>query len=247
MKMLGTIVMSLYFFGQSVMQHGILGLANFSTKEELNALFDKSADAFNIAGAAAICGLLGTACLPIFALLAGEGVRKTSNIKKYILLIFVTALVTEIPYDFAVSGALFNWVDQSFLWTLLISIVMLWLLNSFRGKGAVGLFANVIILCGGCIWAHFFRCRFGVGFVLMAGVLFISWEFHKGIGIFLGIVISIFMHKTLPLGFILVALYNGYRKDTDKKLNKYAYYVLCPVLALVFGLMANFVVQRIQV
>lgn len=246
MKMLGVIVMSLYLFGQSILQHGILGMTDMKTTGDLDKLLTDNYEAFNFAGTATVCGLLGAGIIPVFALLIGEGVRKTANIKKYILLVFITAVVTEIPYDFAVSGKLFNWEDQSFLWTLLFAIITLWLLNSFRGKGALGLFVNALIIGGGCIWEYFAKCRFGLGFVLMAGILFILWEDHKGVGIFLGIVISIFMHKTIPLGFFPVALYNGYRKDTDKKISKYGYYIACPTIAIVFGLMANFVVQRIQ-
>lgn len=219
MKQLGTALMCLYFFGQSVIQHGLLNAPN-RTSQELNGLIESSHDAFLLA----------------------EGIQNTSNAGRYILNVFVTALLTEIPYDLAVSGKPFNWSDQSFLWTILIALIMLWLMQKFRGKGAAAAVVNIMLIAGGCIWALFLRCKFGAAFVVMTALLFLLWN-RRGIGALLAGIVSL-VYITAPLGFIPIMLYSGERKNTDKKMSKYGYYILCPVIALVFAVTSALTTAR---
>lgn len=239
MKKLGTLLLTVYFFGQSIIQNGVLNSPRL-TAQELNELVSGNQDAFMFAGLASVCLLIGVAAVPMFSFLLVEGIQKTSSVKRYILTVLVTAVVTEIPYDLAVSSKPFNWQDQSFLWTILIALVMLWLMKAFRGKGAGAVVINIMIMAGGCVWAIFFHGKFGAAFVLMTAILFLLWE-HRGIGIFLGVVISL-IFISAPFGFIPVALYSGERKNLDKKSSKYGYYAFCPIIAVCFALAANFVV-----
>lgn len=241
MKQLGTALMCLYFFGQSVIQHGLLNAPN-RTSQELNNLIESSHDAFLLAGTASVCMLVGAAAVPIFAFLLAEGIQNTSNAGRYILNVLVTALLTEIPYDLAVSGKPFNWSDQSFLWTILIALIMLWLMQKFRGKGAAAAVVNIMLIAGGCIWALFLRCKFGAAFVVMTALLFLLWN-RRGIGALLAGIVSL-VYITAPLGFIPIMLYSGERKNTDKKMSKYGYYILCPVIALVFAVTSALTTAR---
>lgn len=243
MKMLGTMLLTVGFFGRSVIQYGVLNSPGL-TMRELNALVNESQDAFMFAGMSVICQLIGMIGIPIFSFLLAEGVKKTSNIKRYILAVFITAAAAEIPYDFAVSGRLFNWADQSFLWTLLIALVMLSLMKTFSGKNKAAVLINIMLIIGGCVWAMFFHGQFGGAFVLMTALLFLLWE-RRGAGIFAGVVISL-IHISAPIGFIPVALYSGERKNLEKKSVKYAYYAFCPAIALIFAVTANYIVMRVS-
>ncbi|MCM1165299.1 MAG: conjugal transfer protein TraX [Lachnospiraceae bacterium] len=242
MKMLGTVLLTVYFFAQSVIQNGVLDMPNL-TAQQLAELVENDYDAFMFSGMASVCFLIGAAAIPIFAFLLTEGIQKTSGVKRYILTVLAAAVLTEIPYDYAVSGKFFNWGDQNFLWTLLISLIMLWLLKTFQGKGAAAVIIDLMITAGGCVWAILFKSRFGAGFVLITAILFLLRE-HKGVSIFLGVAVSL-IYISAPLGFIPVALYSGERKNLDKKTSKYGYYVFCPVIALFFALTANLVVHSI--
>lgn len=242
MKMLGTSMLTMYFFAQSIIQNGVLD-APHRTAQELNELTAASRDAFLFTGLASVLMLAGTVAVPIFSYLLVIGIEKTSNVKRYILLVLAAAVLTEIPYDWAVSGKPFNWGDQCFLWTILISLIMLSLMKVFSGKSATAVIINIMLVCGGCIWAIFFKSKFGAAFVLMTAVLYLLRE-HKGVSILLGVIISL-IFITAPLGFIPVALYSGERKNTEKKSSKYGYYAFCPLIALCFALTANFGVTRL--
>lgn len=242
MKMLGTALLTMYFFAQSVIQNGVLDAPN-RTAQELNELATGNRDVFLFLGMASVLMLIGSAAVPIFSYLLVIGLEKTSNVKRYILTVLAAAVLTEIPYDWAVSGKPFNWGDQSFLWTILIALVMITLMRTFSGKSSAAVVINIMLIGGGCIWAIFFKSKFGAAFVLMTAVLYLLRE-HKGVSIFIGVVISL-IYISAPLGFIPVALYSGERRNLDKKTGKYGYYAFCPVIALCFAVMANYIVMKI--
>lgn len=54
----------------------------------------------------------------IFAFQISEGFHYTKNKFKYILFIFIFALIAEIPYDLCFSGKVLEMTDQNVLWTL---------------------------------------------------------------------------------------------------------------------------------
>ncbi len=243
MKMLGTAMLTMYFFAQSVIQNGVLDAPN-RTAQELNELAAANSDAFMFAGLASVFMLIGSAAVPIFSYLLVVGVEKTSSVKRYILMVLAAAVLTEIPYDWAVFGNPFYFGDQCFLWTILISLIMIALMKTFSGKSAAAVIINIMLICGGCIWAIFFKCKFGAGFVLMTAVLYLLRE-KKGVSILIGVIISL-IYISAPLGFIPVALYSGERRNLDKKACKYGYYVFCPLIALCFALAANFGVMRLN-
>lgn len=243
MKLLGTALLTLYFFAQSVIQNGILDAQN-RTAQELNKLAEGNYDIFMFMGTASIMLLIGVTALPIFSYLLVIGIENTSNIKRYILTVLAAALLTEIPYDWAVSGKPFDISEQCFLWTILISLIMLSLMKTFSGKNAAAVIINIMLICGGCIWAIFFRSKFGAGFVLMTAALYLLRK-NGGVGIFVGVIISL-IYISAPLGFIPVALYSGERKHLDKKMSKYGYYAFCPIIALCFALIANLIAPMLS-
>lgn len=57
-----------------------------------------------LAGVGSIMQLIGGMAIPVFAFLLVEGFRNTSDYKKYLIMMAVTALVSEIPYDLSICG-----------------------------------------------------------------------------------------------------------------------------------------------
>ena len=58
MKMLGTAMLTMYFFAQSVIKNGVLDAPN-RTAQELNELAAANSDAFMFAGLASVFMLIG--------------------------------------------------------------------------------------------------------------------------------------------------------------------------------------------
>ncbi len=166
LKNAGAVLTLIYFFGLTVIQNGILHASDY-TSQEFGELINTDNNVFMLSGVATVCYLIGVAAIPIYAFLLVQGVLYTSNIKKYVLTVLIFALISEVPYDLAVSGKAFNWEDQNVLFTVLIALIMLWLLKIFEGKGLGPKLLCFLIVAGGCFWAMVLGCKFGGGFVLI--------------------------------------------------------------------------------
>lgn len=76
---------------------------------------------------------VGRLAYPIFAFMIVEGYTHTNNLKKYVLRLFIFAVITEIPFNLMVGNRAFYYVHQNVLWTFLISIGLVHL-NALAGK-----------------------------------------------------------------------------------------------------------------
>jgi len=230
LKVMGAVFMVLYFFSASVVNRGILDVSRYTT-QELDRLLAESPQAMFWAGIGSVCSAVGIMGVPIFAYLLVQGVEHTRNLGRYAFTILVFAAVSEVPYDLAMSGRPWDPSEQNSLWTVLIALLMLRLMQRFQGKGAGPLVLSLSFAAAGCLWAILLRSRFGGGFVLICAILYLLRE-RKGAGLALGALASL-IFATAILGFIPVALCSGRRRDMGRK--KYVYYALYPVMLAVFA------------
>lgn len=74
-----------------------------------------------------IMRLIGRLAFPIFAFFIAEGWRYTKSRKKYVLTLLVFALISQIPYVL-----LHNWWNFNILFTFLISILCIYLIEGYN-------------------------------------------------------------------------------------------------------------------
>lgn len=234
LKLAGTVLMTLYFFSAAVVQNGILHVSEY-TSEQLNQLLAENGRAMLWAGIGSVASAVGIIGVPIFAYLLVQGVEHTSNLQRYILTVLAFAVVSEVPYDLAMYGQVWNFAEQNSLWTVFIALVMLWLMKNFQGKGMVPLVLSIVFAAAGCFWAILLRGKFGGGFVLITAVLYLLRE-RKGVSYGLGALISL-IYATALLGFIPVAMCSGARRDLGRM--KYVYYAFYPIMLTLFALWAQ--------
>ena len=231
LKLAGTILTALYFFSAAVVQNGILHVSDY-TSEQLDQLLAGDGRAMLWAGIGSVATAVGIIGVPIFAYLLVQGVEHTASLRRYILTVLAFAAVSEVPYDLAMSGRVWDWSEQNSLWTVLIALVMLWLMKNFQGKGTVPLVLGILFAAAGCFWAILLHTKFGGGFVLVTAVLYLLRE-RKGASYGLGALVSL-IYATAPLGFLPVALCSGERRDMGR--GKYAYYGFYPIMLALFAL-----------
>lgn len=65
---------------------------------------------------------VGRLAFPIFAFMAVEGYFHTHSFKKYILRLLLFAVLSEIPFDLMYGGTWFYPFHQNVIWTLLIGL-----------------------------------------------------------------------------------------------------------------------------
>lgn len=87
-----------------------------------------------LAGNIRILTSIGRLCFPIFAFLIVEGYFHTSNLKKYKLRLFVLALLSEIPFDWMMSGNWFGIFHQNVIWSFLIAIYLMQFVDWMKKK-----------------------------------------------------------------------------------------------------------------
>lgn len=195
---------------------------------------------------------VGRLAFPIFAFMIVEGYSHTRDLKKYVLRLFVFALITEIPFDLMVGNTLFFYVHQNVLWTFLIAIGLIYINELAKKKGkwwlnvltalvtvALGFFLGFVTFvdynAAGILTVlvfYFFRgrkwwCYLGQ----LVCLYYINVEFLKG----LYFEVELFGHEfevvqqglaLLSLGFIW--LYKG-RQGKSSKTFRYFCYAFYPL------------------
>ncbi len=76
----------------------------------------------------------GRLAFPIFCFFIVEGFLHTSRRGRYALRLFLFALLSELPFDLALSGRLFDPARQNVLFTLLFGLLALWGAQALKEK-----------------------------------------------------------------------------------------------------------------
>lgn len=232
LKIAGAILMTLYFLGAAVIQNGILHVSSY-TAAELNELLAGDPQAMLWASLASLAEIIGMIGISIYAYVLAQGAEHTSSMWKYALSVLVFAVISEVPYDLALYGKVWNWESQNTLWTVLIALVTLWLMKTVEGRGTMTYLLSAVAILGGCLWAALIHCRFGWGFVLTAAVLFLFRK-RRVIALIAGLGASL-IYITAAMGFILISLCDGERRTGESSLGKYAYYAYYPLLLILLA------------
>ena len=78
---------------------------------------------------------VGRLAFPIFAFLAVEGYFHTRSFKRYALRMLLFAVLSEVPFDLMYGGTVFYPVHQNVIWTLLLGLLGIRLMEAARAKG----------------------------------------------------------------------------------------------------------------
>ncbi len=94
---------------------------------------------------------IGRLAFPIFAFMLVEGYFHTKNIKKYILRIFIFAILAEVPFDLVFYGTPFFLLHQNVLWGFLYALLLIcW---NQRAKASGNVFNQVVVGCASLLAA----------------------------------------------------------------------------------------------
>lgn len=80
----------------------------------------------------------GRLAFPIFAFMAVEGYFHTRNRKRYALRLLLFALLSEVPFDLMYGGTWFYPVHQNVIWTLLLGLLGVHLMETVRKNKSSG-------------------------------------------------------------------------------------------------------------
>lgn len=236
LKIYACISMVLYSISVSVIQNGLIKINQYSSQDELKSALAVNPDLMIISSWASILKILGGLSVPVFAFLLVEGFLKTGSFKRYFLTMLIFAVISEVPYDFAMYGKFFDLTMQNPLFTLTICLIMLYGLRMFdKGKGAMHRFVQIMIVLSTLLWVSLIRGDIGLCTVVLTAIYYLLRE-HKGTRLLLGSMISI-MYISGPLSVYPLFMYNGQRGWNK---NKYLFYIFYPLHLLLLGVIAYF-------
>lgn len=181
-----------------------------------------------------ILRVIGRIAFPIFCFLLVEGFRYTKSQTRYMLQLFLFALLSELPFDLTLKKQMIDFSAQNVFFTLFLGALALRVMERFaQNMLAKGMLCAMLILA-----AELLRTDYGgQGVLLIMG--YSIFRFEKGfIGRFVVTILSlVVLGSLIELGalfaFIPIVCYNGKRG----KQRKYFFYFFYPVhLLVLYGL-----------
>ncbi len=83
--------------------------------------------------------LIGRIAFPIFAFLIVEGYVHTKDFNKYMTRLFIFALISEVPFDYAFTGKIFSASHQNVLFTFVLGLIILYFIDNSKSEIIKGL------------------------------------------------------------------------------------------------------------
>lgn len=109
---------------------------------------------------------VGRIAFPIFAFMAVEGYFHTHNLKKYLLRMLIFAVISEVPFDLMYGGTWFYPVHQNVIWTLMMGLVGIHLMESVRKKKSTFVYilvSAIVVILGGLLGTLSMVDYYGIG------------------------------------------------------------------------------------
>ena len=169
---------------------------------------------------------IGRLAFPIFCFFIAEGFVRTKSRGRYALRLALFALLSEIPFDLAVSGWVMDLSNQNVYLTLLLGLLSLWGYEVL-GKRGFGFLVPIGCACA----AQLLGADYGAGGVLLIFVMYAfarhaGWQGFAVALVLLGLAGQFHPIQMLGLvGWLLCMFYNGQRGPRMK----YAMYAFYPL------------------
>ena len=184
---------------------------------------------------------IGSIAFPIYCFLIVEGFIHTKHLKKYFLLLFLFAIISEIPFDLffknemqAMNSTPIYLEYQNVFFTLFLGLITIWgisKINKYFSSGVINrifcyAFSGLLITATS-IFAEKFMCDYGAYGVLLITILYLTRANRIYQVISYVLLFFLFEHY---LNFpqliipILMLLYNGKRGELKLKYFGYIFY-----------------------
>lgn len=188
---------------------------------------------------------IGRLAFPIFCFLLVEGFFHTRDVKKYILRLFLFALISEIPFDFAFNQSILEFTSQNVFFTLFIGVLMMWTLEYLKKrfeKNNIALITSIaLVVIAASLLAEFLKCDYASQGIIVILLMYVFKENRllKAISVcFIFIYLNKFSLQSLAgLAFLPISFYNG-KKGLSLK---YIFYAFYPVHLLILGIIVRMI------
>ena len=230
------IFLTVGIIGQGIIQNQLLHM-NSVSGDELLAAMEHSPMVMPLLTAALVCKVVETCAAPLFAFLLVEGFQRTRSFEKYLLRVGAVAVISELPYNLAYGGKLFELSSRNPVFGLFICMVMLFFYARYEDKGLKNTAMKALITVAAFLWCQMLNIDQGICLVVMTAILWYARTRSNGRSVlaFCGAMIcTVFNMYYIGSGLACIMLhrYNEERGEQNEKLN-YAFY---PAVLLIVGI-----------
>ena len=207
---------------------------------------------------------VGRIAFPIFAFIAVEGYFHTHNLKKYLLRMLIFAVISEVPFDLMYGGTWFYPVHQNVIWTLMMGLVGIHLMETVRKKKSTVVYilvSAIVVILGGLLGTLSMVDYYGIGVLtvfifyffrgrkwwcLLGQMLALYWVNVELLGGLMypirlfGMEFELCQQGLALLALLPIWLYRG-RQGYHSKPFQYFCYAFYPIHMLVIVLVLNFI------
>lgn len=213
--------------GKCILQRKMLGLSGM-TGQELLTLLETSDSAMVLVTVALVLQAVECCAVPIFAHLTAEGFRHTGSFGSYLRRVLLLAVVAEVPYDLAISGAPLSLKAQNPVFGVALALVVLYFWNRYPGRKPSAVAIKAAVLLAAMVWAKMLGISYGGTVTFLAAV---SWSLREkqlmrdlagaGAAICCCVVSPFFLVS--PMSALVVRSYNGEPGQAGKWVRYLAY------------------------
>lgn len=178
-----------------------------------------------------ICRNIGRIAFPIFCFQLVEGFIHTSNRLNYMMRLTIFAVISEIPFNLAISNQPFYTESCNVFFTLLIGFLIIWAMDTIQNMtffskwGLDSLTPRVLLMflpafAGGYL-TYYIQCDYDYRGIILIVVLYL-FRYYRLLQAFAG-ALSLYWEWPAMFAFIPICLYNG-KKGRNIKYFSYLFY-----------------------
>jgi hypothetical protein len=228
--------------GRGLLQNGFLQVTLLDG-EELLALLNGSNRTMILATVSIVLQAVETCAIPIFAFLLVEGIQHTSSVRRYFLRVLMVAVISELPYNLAMWGKWTELQSRNPVFGLVISLVVLYFFRRYSDKSPGQYLIRIFVVLAAVLWTGFLGIEYGMPTLILSVVLWAVRNYPKYrilVGALAAAVCCMFslFFMAAAMSFLILHFYEG-EKGTGSRLANYGIY---PLLLLLVGLVANYVI-----
>ncbi len=236
----GMLFLTLGAAGRCLLQNHLLGLSGAASQEMMEAALSGEGGMV-IATASLILQAVETCAAPIFCLLLVEGFCHTSNCLHYLLRLLGAALLSEIPYNLAMSGNVLHFATRNPVFAMALCAAALYFYQRYEARSPGNIAIKLCVTVAAVLWAEMLRIEHGTCCVILVAVV---WAFRAKplyrnmVGSVVSVacmVVSPF-YLAAPMGFLACHFYNGEKGPGSRLMAYLAYPVMLTALWLIASL-----------
>lgn len=236
----GLIFLAAGVAGTCVLENGILDLPNSSNLQLLEAM-QSSSQFMLLVSVALILKAVQTCAVPIFCFLLVEGFLHTSDFKKYILRVLCLALLTEIPYNYAMSGNFLDMTSRNPVFGMVLCLAVLYFFSRYQERSFSNVIIKIVIFIAAFLWTAMLTIAEGpccLFITLTIWALRDKTMYRSFGGAVVAILCTMFnpFYLAAPFSFLFIHFYNGEKGDSNMAVNYLAY----PGILALFGAAATY-------